>query len=246
MLRRYFRRILELDDPPPKTDVEAPKPSPSNPRERFSGVSVPEEVTRDLSESQIYAEFFERILVAPARKRRTVVVFPDLLAPPADEGGGYREQDKDYLPPRDEDIEQTEWRLAYTRRIHEKIHLPAGKRHPRIVGYAGPTSTGYQLERLFPGPVDRIGGLKPVSEDPRLLVLYQRWALQILSGLDFLHSKGVILYAVSNDIFWLREDLSIAVAGLICVACDDLEIETGPWSRTAMPDNPWGEAVVCR
>lgn len=244
MLRRYFRRVLELEDPPPKTDEEALSPPafPCNLHERFSGVSVPEAANSDPSDSRLYAEFFEHILVAPARERGTVVVFPDYLAPGERRGEyGVREFRKRY-----DDLEDVGERIYCARRIYERIYPPAGERHPRIVDYAGATSTGYKLERLFPGPMDRIDGLKPVDAEPKLLLLYQRWALQILSALEFLHSKGVILYAISNDIFWLREDLSIAVAGLICAACDDLGIETGPWSRTAMPDNPWGEGVVCR
>lgn len=246
MLRRYFRRILELDSPPPKTDLETPTPPPFplDLHRRFDGASVPDEVTSDPLDSHTYASFFEELLVAPAREKDTVVVFPYYLAP-GEKKGEYSIRDDDVLPPPDDEVETVERRMVCTRRIYAHISPPPGReRHPRIVEYAVATSTGYKLERPFFGPLYTLRGLEAAQSSRSFLPLYQQWALQALSALVFLHSKEVILHSLCDEVFWVREDLSIAVAGLMVAACGKLCVSAGPWSACAVHDNPW-KATDC-
>ena len=76
-----------------------------------------------------------------------------------------------------------------------------------------------------------------------VLALYQRWALQVLNALDFLHTKGVVMNAVTGSALWHRQDMSIAIAGFVAASCDELEIEEGHWGSMAYDcySNPWDE-----
>ncbi|KAK5699287.1 hypothetical protein LTR17_023380 [Elasticomyces elasticus] len=114
-----------------------------------------------------------------------------------------------------------------------------GSSHPRIVRYLGPTPTGYRLERLHSGPAYP-RNLDPTTNDA-VLALYQRWALQGLNALDYIHSKGIVLHAFTKDALWIREDLSIAVAGFATVACSDLRMRAGYWGTMPVEgwSNPW-------
>ncbi|GAB7347756.1 hypothetical protein MBLNU459_g5305t1 [Dothideomycetes sp. NU459] len=54
-----------------------------------------------------------------------------------------------------------------------------------------------------------------------------RWALQVLSALSTIHSHGIIqLRIASFESFWLREDLSLALAGFLSA---DFVNKSGEW-----------------
>ncbi|KAK5717149.1 hypothetical protein LTR15_009038 [Elasticomyces elasticus] len=124
--------------------------------------------------------------------------------------------------------DETDWmkRIEGANRIYQ--HLFASQpSHPGVVGYLGPTNTGYCLERLNPGPIYDCE--LDVESSDLALALYQRWALQALSALEFIHSRGIVLNAMASDALWLREDFSIAVAGFICAACAGIRVRAQGW-----------------
>lgn len=228
-----LRRFMEPHDRTSIVDIEAPRYS--YPSEiPFNGFSVPDEVTRDPADSQIYAELAEHLLIAPGREPDTLVVFPiNLDARDREDGERVSES---YLD--EDDAEHVEHRLDCARRIY--AHLFAdGAAHPRIASYRGPTATGYKLQRLRPGPLMHMAGLQPARTSAKLLALYQRWAVQVLSALVFLHSKGVILNTISDEVLWLRDDLSIAIAGLVDAACSAVGVPAGCSAGISCFGNPW-------
>lgn len=222
----------QLDSPKRDGDAEAPAPRVNN-RPPFHGLSVPDEVTRDPSDAQIYVEFFENLAAAPGRERDIVIVFPNYLGF-EEVRPGIRSHDN----AGEDEIQKVEYRLQCTQRIYEHLFARQAT-HPRVVPFLGSTPTGYKLQRLHPGPLDRIRGLHAAHTSANLLALYQRWALQILSALVFFHSNGVILNAMTHEIFWLKEDLSLMVAGLASAACRELGISAGPWEATVFIGNPF-------
>jgi hypothetical protein len=56
---------------------------------------------------------------------------------------------------------------------------------------------------------------EPTSSETIMLHLYYRWALQSLSALSTLHSKGIYLRTFSPQQIWLRSDFSLALTGFI-------------------------------
>lgn len=235
---RAFRVLLGLWTPEdwPGTHLESPpKQSVSEP-EPFHGYSVPEDATRDPSDSKLYDEFFERILVAPAREADTLVVFAAHLSDNADEGEYMTRSDE-------EDAEEVEHRLECARRVYARIFAEVDA-HPRIVAFRGPTPTGYKLERLALGPLTEVNGLQPARAGDCWLKLFQRWALQVLTALRFLHDKGIILNVVSDHAFWLRDDLSIAVANMVVAGCAELGVSAGPYHSSSIMNNPWQASDV--
>ncbi|KAE8379635.1 hypothetical protein BDV26DRAFT_258871 [Aspergillus bertholletiae] len=95
--------------------------------------------------------------------------------------------------------------------------------HPRIVKYLGRLQVGYLLEKLEPGPLARTAlpplasfpSSRPQGERDPIILLYYRWALQSLSILVFLHEESVYLMDFSYATIWIRDDLSIALSGLL-------------------------------
>lgn len=48
-----------------------------------------------------------------------------------------------------------------------------------------------------------------------MLALYYRWALQFLPASTFYHAHGMYIVSFSNDLIWLRPDLSLAATCFI-------------------------------
>ncbi|KAK4965714.1 hypothetical protein LTR42_011727 [Elasticomyces elasticus] len=189
---------------------------------------------------RFYDEWFDAINIVPASDGVSVLTFcPGFLSEDPDT----HEVDYDEeMYPREEDINWVR-RLRDTNRVYQHMFESESEStsssHPRIVRYLGPTPTGYRLERLKHGPAYP-RDLDPTTNDA-VLALYQRWALQGLNALDYIHSKGIVLNAFTEDALWIREDLSLAVAGLPAAACTDLRVPAGYWCT--MPkegwSNPW-------
>ncbi|KAF2165837.1 hypothetical protein M409DRAFT_24124 [Zasmidium cellare ATCC 36951] len=95
--------------------------------------------------------------------------------------------------------------------------------HPRIVHWLGRTNTGFSLQRLRPGPMH----FEKQRGDGEFLRLYWSWAMQVLNAMSFLHGRGVRLGSFSEDILWIREDFSIAVACLIGAGCERERVAVG-------------------
>jgi hypothetical protein len=94
------------------------------------------------------------------------------------------------------------------------------------------------LERLWPGPFD----LKlpvmtvpvpanPGHNDKMMLSLYHRWAIQGLSALSALHSRGIYLRTFSSQMMWLRSDYSLALTGFLGAEIADDETDYGEGGR---------------
>ena len=62
-----------------------------------------------------------------------------------------------------------------------------------------------------------------ISGPYRPLVL--QWALQLLSGLSFVHSHGIIFGDLNPSACWLNSDLSIALVGFVSAQfCDSYDV----------------------
>ena len=89
--------------------------------------------------------------------------------------------------------------------------------------YLGSVPSGFRIERLYPGPLERLllpGLALPLPlylslEDRMLLALYYRWGLQSLSALSFVHKKSRFLCDFGFDVTWVRSDLSLALTGFV-------------------------------
>ncbi|KAK4495800.1 hypothetical protein PRZ48_013068 [Zasmidium cellare] len=91
--------------------------------------------------------------------------------------------------------------------------------------------------RLWPGPVPWV---KPkVEGEGEVLRLFWSWAMQILSALVFLHGRGVCLGSFSEDVLWVREDMSVAVACLIGAGCEREDVLAGGYEVPV--SSPWHE-----
>ncbi|XP_014556235.1 hypothetical protein COCVIDRAFT_38105 [Bipolaris victoriae FI3] len=109
------------------------------------------------------------------------------------------------------------------------------ERHPRIVCYLRPLESdiGVVVERLEPGPIEwhslpalTVPLLQDLSENGRLLLsLYYRWALQVLSALQFAHSRSVFIRNFCTELVWLRSDFSLAIAGFLAASAPQIEEE---------------------
>ena len=105
--------------------------------------------------------------------------------------------------------------------------------------YGGALDDGSLLiERLWPGPFNLTLPVMtvPVSADPgrndkTMLSLYYRWALQSLSALGALHSRGIHLRTFSSQMMWLRSDYSLALTGFVGAEIADDETNYGEGGR---------------
>ncbi|KAK5693133.1 hypothetical protein LTR97_010609 [Elasticomyces elasticus] len=214
------------------TDIEALSPTTQRTRRPYGGQPVPLDASQDPTDSDFYDEWFDAINIVPASDGVSVLTFcPGFLS----EDPNTHEVDYDEeMYPREEDINWVR-RLRDTNRVYQHMFESESEStsssHPRIVRYLGPTPTGYRLERLKPGPAYP-RDLDPTTNDA-VLALYQRWALQGLNALDYIHSKGIVLNAFTEDALWIREDLSLAVAGFPAAACATCVCRQEEWS------NPW-------
>jgi hypothetical protein len=101
--------------------------------------------------------------------------------------------------------------------------------------YSGTLDDGSLLvERLWPGPFDlKLPVMtvpvpaKPDRNDKTMLSLYYRWALQGLSALSALHSRGIYLRTFSSQMMWLRSDYSLALTGFVGAEIVDDETDYG-------------------
>lgn len=96
--------------------------------------------------------------------------------------------------------------------------------------------TGVIIERLHPGPM---AFAMPVGmsttttttmdvasrEDTVMLSLYYRWALQVLSAMQFMHTRHLYLKSFSAEFVWLRSNYSLAITGFICATAPAIEEE---------------------
>ncbi|KAK5686790.1 hypothetical protein LTR17_026837 [Elasticomyces elasticus] len=220
-------------------DIEASSPTTQQRRRPYGGQPVPLDASQDPTDSDVYDEWFDAINIVPASDGVSVLTFcPGFLSEDPDT----HEVDYDEeMYPRDEDINWVR-RLRNTNRVYQHMFESESEStsssHPRIVRYLGPTPTGYRLERLQPGPAYP-RDLDPTTNDA-VLALYQRWALQGLNALDYIHSKGIVLNAFTEDALWIREDLSLAVAGFAAAACADMRVPAGYWGT--MPVEGWSNS----
>ncbi|KAK5675663.1 hypothetical protein LTS10_011763 [Elasticomyces elasticus] len=233
-------------------DIEAGRPQTGSTEalEPYHGMSVPQGASHDPSDSEMYDEWSERYFVVPAIDPSKVLVFCKWFE--AENAYTGEVQYDEWMNCRGDDDEVE--RLESTNKIYQHMFdFPDALGHPRIVRYFGATPTGYLLERLHPGPAyprDLVptkqevllgdGNASSLSNDA-ILALHQRWALQVLNALSYIHNKGVILNGVIWDALWLREDFSIAVAGFVAASSKQLGIGEGHWftSTHEYHSNPW-------
>ncbi|KAK3628928.1 hypothetical protein LTR56_009381 [Elasticomyces elasticus] len=199
--------------------AEAPSlPAPPG-RRQYDEQPVPLNASVDPADPEYYYEWAEQVMVVPSNDGTSVLVHHGwLLAEDPDTHEIIYHEHASMMRP-----DETDWlkRIEGANTIYQHLFASQSS-HPRIVGYLGPTNTGYRLERLNPGPIyDRE---LDVDSSDLALALYQCWGLQALSALKFIHSRGAVLNALASDSLWLREDFSIAVAGFMCAACAEIRV----------------------
>ena len=225
-----------LKDGPSIEDQAKQASSPTRDQKPYVGLPVPLEASFDPKDSKtLYSEMTDEFNVVPANDGTSVLVFSIYFKSESPETKSVvyiEEMNADSSEPKDHPK-----RLKETVRIYE--HLLRGREpHPRVVKYLGSTPSGYRLERLWPGSVAICTDVK----NDAVLALHQRWAMQILSALEWVHERGVTLQwgAIQQDAFWLRSDFSIAIACFITAGCLGLQIPAehcssntfvSPWSK---------------
>lgn len=241
-----MRRLLGLQDQQLLDDVTAiedqPSPSPHEEKQKlYLGRPVPLESSHNPEESKVfYAELTEEFFVVPANDGMSVLVFSTYFQSESAEDQSVIYDDWEMTMRRDPRNHPK--RLHDTVRLYEHLFRDRDP-HPRIVRYLGPTPSGYRLERLAPGAVRPCAN----SNGDAVLALRQRWALQMLSALQWIHDRGVTLQrgAIQKDAVWLRSDLSIAVAGFVTAACLELDIPAENWPSHHFV-NPWAPQMSGR
>jgi hypothetical protein len=195
------------------------------------GKHAPLEVSQN-SADKFFRDFFnEDYAVLVANDGHTALFSPCTLISEEVDGtvifDGVRVDDDD---PRD--------RIEPTIRIYE--HLAArGPLKPRMAEYLGTTTTGYRLERVAYSSVDLELPCPYHGMNMAVLGLYQRWALQMLSGLQYSHANNVFMNNVGCDV-WLRQDLSIAIPNMTYAGCVELEIPERTCPSTVL-ESPWAD-----
>ncbi|KAK5686791.1 hypothetical protein LTR17_026838 [Elasticomyces elasticus] len=209
----------------------------------YGGGAVPPEASRDPDDSDCLAEWFDQYIIVPS-DGVSVIVFHHWFQ--AEDNQTHEVVYHEYATDA-RSAEETNWiaRLDDTNRIYQHMFASSDDSHPRIVRYLGRTVGGYKLERLHPGPAYAGDTFPSPDIDDAVLALYQRWGLQTLSALDYIHRKGVVLNALTTLALWLREDYSIAIAGFVAAACNELQIEEGHWGTMSLESysNPWSDQV---
>jgi hypothetical protein len=193
------------------------------------GKHAPLEVSQNPAD-KFFRDFFnEDYAVLAANDGHTALFFPCTLISEEVDGtvifDGVRVDDDD---PRD--------RIEPTIRIHEYL-AARGPVHPRIARYLGTTTTRYCLERVAYTSVDRELPCPYRDMNMAVLGLYQRWALQMLSVLQYSHAKNVFMNNVGCDV-WLPQDLSIAIPNMTYAGCVELEIPERTCPNTVL-ESPW-------
>lgn len=218
---------------PYKNIVEEPSPDRERgqPNKPFSGLPVPLETDMDPDDYQgFYDDFYERFNVVVANNKTSVLLYPETFASEEPSTGKARYY---YWP--DDDGDSPQDRLEGTARIYEQ--LSANGPLPRcLVQYQGRHPSGVRLERLEIGPLDY--DLPSAEENDVVLALYQRWALQTLSALRFLHENCVILNAIDLTGLWIREDLSAAIANLVNAGSEVVGVSAGDL-RASEVESQW-------
>jgi hypothetical protein len=105
--------------------------------------------------------------------------------------------------------------------------------HANLGSYLAPLqkADGIVVERLEPGPWETVPmmmvplPMKTSREDRIMLSLYYRWALQVLSALEFAHSRSVFFRNFCSRLVWLRSDFSLAITGFCCASAPEIEEE---------------------
>ncbi|KAK5744510.1 hypothetical protein LTR17_001904 [Elasticomyces elasticus] len=173
--------------------AEAPSPTPPE-QQPYNNRPVPLDASVDPADPDYYDEWAEQVMVVPSNDGTSVLVHHCWLQAedPDTHEIIYHEHASMMRP------DETDWlkRIEGANRIYQQLFAYQAS-HPRIVGYLGPTSTGYRLERLNPGPIYDCE--LDIDSSDLALALYQRWALQALSALEFIHSRGVVLNAMASD-----------------------------------------------
>ncbi|KAJ6194670.1 hypothetical protein J3E72DRAFT_403195 [Bipolaris maydis] len=195
---------------------EVPPPRPAKryllsfPEEDF-----PEEASTAPEDVQDwYSHFFETLFCLPHKDGKAILI---LEAP--------------------EDIEpDSRARPGWARKRLRGAYELLGEGHPRIVRYLGPLESdiGVIVERLEPGPIEwtSLPALTvPLPQDLSrndllLLSLYYRWALQVLSALQFAHSRSVFIRNFCAELVWLRSDFSLAITGFLAASAPQIEDES--------------------
>lgn len=204
----------------------------------YNGVAVPREASQDPDDSDVYAIFdsgsqYGSYVVVPSKDGTSVLVFSSYFMSESHQEKGVTILYRDWEIWPDEDYHEE--RLDFANKMYQ--HLFRDRQpHPRVVRYMGSTPSGYRLERLFPGAVD----FTRSSSSDAVLALQQRWAIQVLSALQWLHDRRVTLQdgSLQQEAMWLRPDYSIALAGFVTAGCFDLEIQAHSWGSCHFR-NPW-------
>jgi hypothetical protein len=58
-----------------------------------------------------------------------------------------------------------------------------------------------------------------------MLSLYYRWAMQVLSAFDFMHSRSVYIKFYSTKLVWLQSNYSLAITDFISASAPKIEAE---------------------
>lgn len=230
-----------LNDGPSIEDQAKPASSPKRDQTPYVGLPVPLDASFDPQDSKaLYSEMTDEFNVVPANDGTSVLVFSIYFKSESPETKRVvysEEMNADPSEPKDHPK-----RLRDTVRIYEHL-LRDREPHPRVVRFLGATPSGYRLERLSPGPAAVCTDVKSDA----VLALHQRWAMQVLSALQWGHERGVTLQwgAVQQDAFWLRSDFSVAIACLVTAGCLELQIPAEHWSSNNFV-SPWSKQTSGR
>ena len=228
--------VQDTNNPPARSSgsyIEKQITAPEIPRSAKPYFGRPVPLEADLSDDKqgLYTDFYERALAVVANDKTSILLFPSTFRSEDGFTGEIR-----YDEWFDEDGDSPHKRLDGAARIYE--HLSAnGPLHPALVQYKGRTKSGFRLERLHTG---HLPSSRPRADgDAQLLALYQRWALQLLSTLAWLHAQGVVLNAMDLHDLWLRQDYSIAIANLVNAGSAAVGVSASEVRYSSSVDLPW-------
>jgi hypothetical protein len=195
------------------------------------GKHAPLEVSQNPAD-KFFRDFFnEDYAVLAANDGHTALLFPCTFVSEEVDGtvifDGVRVDDDD---PRD--------RIEPTICIYDYL-AARGPLHTRMAKYLGTTTTGYRLERVAYSSVDLELPCPYHDKNMAVLGLYQRWALQMLSVLQYSHANNVFMNNVGCDV-WLRQDLSIVIPNMTYAGCVELEIPERTCPSTVL-ESPWAD-----
>lgn len=167
---------------------------------------LPEGLTREPAETDYwYANFFDTAVAAPHEDGHSVIIFRLLTD---------YEILEDRLTPDQISLTHVYDFLFGLLGSNARIPPNNAPSHPRIVRRLQDIPYGIRVERLNPGPLRNLT-LPKIEESPLILILFHRWALQLLSVVSYLHRHGIHILSLSATHVWLREDYSITLTGFI-------------------------------